>query len=750
MKESRLFPLAILLTLLVLVAHTWLTRLPEVKPASSPETEFSASRAVKLLDHLLQENQAHVIGSQANALVRSRIVTWLEENGINYEIQSAWGCASERNTCGWVKNIVARIPGTEQQRPSVALMAHYDSVPMSPGAGDDGAGVVAVLETARALKAHGPLPNPVLLIIPDGEEAGLLGAEAFFKFHPLAKEIGVILNVEGSGTTGASMVLRTAKENATIMAHYLRGASYPNGESLANEVLKRMSNDTDFSVSMRAGVPGIDFAFSAERNHYHTPNDNVANLNPRTVQHHGENLLPTVLRLASEDLTQLDPDHVVFSGMTGVWIQWSSSMTKWLLVLAAVLLVAASVRLPGTYWQLTTAATLVPLAIVLLSSLLAFLAFYALGAFNGTTVSWPAHLWPFRMVLFSSMLTSGLIISGVANRRMSVFVALLGSWIFWWLLVLLLVLTVPDAANVVLIPLLPAAVLLFVVARIPLGDKLKNVLCLATLVPAITMLPGAIILEQTQGYQLIVSSFIFIALYSLIAGGFARGPLVKRTVLLGIALVVVGMVSATVLPLYSAWRPQHVNIDYIENADEQTAYWRLRSNGPAPESILAEADFSLSEIALYPWVNSKQRDLASAPDAQLATPDLVVLSADPRGDGRRVRLRLHSNRAARFLQLVLLADSSPLSYTVGGNELKPVPSGDDSDRGVFRFVFLGVQSQDVDVTIDFEDNKPVSAYLLDSTTELPVAAKPMLVARSPLASPVHVGDMGMVFKEYVF
>jgi hypothetical protein len=750
MNESKLFPLAIVLTLLVWSAQSWLSALPEAKPESAPLTEFSASRAIELLDHLLQENEPHPLGSEANKLVRSRIVTWLDEAGIDSEIQSAWGCASKRNACGWVENIIARIPGTDRNQPHVALMAHYDSVPMAPGAGDDGSGVVAVLETARALKAHGQLPNPVLLIITDGEETGLLGAEAFFKFHPLAKEIGVLLNVEGSGTTGPSMVLRTAMGNATYMAHYLDGAGYPFGASLANEVFKRMPNDTDFSVSLRSDIPGIDFTFSAERNHYHTPNDSVANLNPRTVQHHGENLLPTALRLAREDLNQLDPEHVVYTGIFGTWIQWPSSMSKWLLVLAAVLLLAASIRLPGTYRQLAAAATLVPLAIVVCSSLLAFLAFRALDAINGTTVSWPAYLWPYRMVLFSAMLTPALIISAIANRRLSVFVTLLGSWIFWLLLSLLLVVTLPDAANLLLIPLLPAAVLLFIAARAPLGEGVRNALCLATLVLAVPMLDTAILLEQTQGYQLVVSTFAFIVLFTHIFGAFARGSLVKQAILLGTTLFVVGMIAATVLPLYSAWRPQLVNIDYIENADEQAAYWRLRSAGPPPESILEHADFTLPEIQLYPWANTKQPDLANATNVALPVPGLTVLSDESNGDGRRVRLRLHSNRAARFLQLVLPANSSPVRYSIGGNEVEPKPATGDSDKGVFRFVFLGVQSHDVEVTIDFENSEPVTAYLLDATTALPAEAKAMLAARPPLASPVHSGDMALVFKEFAF
>ena len=92
-------------------------------------------------------------------------------------------------------------------------MAHYDSVPMAPGAGDDGAGVVAILETARALKLEAPCKHPIMLILTDAEENGLIGAEAFFNQHPLAKEVGIVLNVEGSGSSGSSMVLRTSDSN---------------------------------------------------------------------------------------------------------------------------------------------------------------------------------------------------------------------------------------------------------------------------------------------------------------------------------------------------------------------------------------------------------------------------------------------------------------------------------------------------------------------------------------------------------
>jgi Zn-dependent M28 family amino/carboxypeptidase len=55
--------------------------------------------------------------------------------------------------------------------------AHYDSVPGSPGADDNGSGVAALLELARVLAPH-RFRRSVLLAAFDMEEIGLLGARA--------------------------------------------------------------------------------------------------------------------------------------------------------------------------------------------------------------------------------------------------------------------------------------------------------------------------------------------------------------------------------------------------------------------------------------------------------------------------------------------------------------------------------------------------------------------------------------------
>lgn len=74
---------------------------------------------------------------------------------------------------------MARLPGTVPGGRAVLVLAHYDSQPHAPGAGDDGAGVAAMLETARVLRAGPPLRHDVSWLFSDGEEAGLLGVRAF-------------------------------------------------------------------------------------------------------------------------------------------------------------------------------------------------------------------------------------------------------------------------------------------------------------------------------------------------------------------------------------------------------------------------------------------------------------------------------------------------------------------------------------------------------------------------------------------
>ena len=72
-------------------------------------------------------------------------------------------------------------------------------VAAGPGVSDDGAGVAAVLEIARALKSLPRTRHSIVILIDDGEEAGLLGARAFVDSHPWAKDIAAAINSMPAG-----------------------------------------------------------------------------------------------------------------------------------------------------------------------------------------------------------------------------------------------------------------------------------------------------------------------------------------------------------------------------------------------------------------------------------------------------------------------------------------------------------------------------------------------------------------------
>ena len=143
-------------------------------------------------------------------------VIWLRSSPIlacnrRFFHPSAWIPPPRLIIAGKTNDIVGRLPGTASG-PAIILMAHYDSVYRAPGAGDDASGVASILEILRALK-HGPaIQRDVIALFTDGEEEGLLGAEAFAHSHPWMKDAGLILNFEARGNRGPSLLFETSPQ----------------------------------------------------------------------------------------------------------------------------------------------------------------------------------------------------------------------------------------------------------------------------------------------------------------------------------------------------------------------------------------------------------------------------------------------------------------------------------------------------------------------------------------------------------
>ncbi|MCY4571601.1 MAG: M28 family peptidase, partial [Gemmatimonadetes bacterium] len=175
-------------TLLLLLVTAWLSSsyrtVPSPVAATAPDSVFSSARAMSHLARIASE--ARPPGSPNHARTRDYLIDRLGALGHTASVQTATSFDAEYGgamTVATVRNILARIPGTEPGGPAVLVTAHYDSREIALGAADDGSGVVAILETVRALGARAPLRNDVIVLITDAEEIGLLGARAFVDEH---------------------------------------------------------------------------------------------------------------------------------------------------------------------------------------------------------------------------------------------------------------------------------------------------------------------------------------------------------------------------------------------------------------------------------------------------------------------------------------------------------------------------------------------------------------------------------------
>jgi hypothetical protein len=237
---------------------------------------------------------------------------------------------------------VARVPGRAATG-TVLLVAHYDSAPQAPGAGDDGAAVAAVLESLRALRAGPALRNDVLVLLTDGEEMGLLGAGGFANDRARLRGVSVVLNFDARGNSGPVLMYQTSGGNGRLVAEYAAVAPVPGANSLMEGIYRRMPNDTDFTVFLRQGVPGLNFAMIEGYTAYHMPSDTPERLSRASLQHVGETMLALLRRLGEVDLAGIAAEDVVYFEVLGAWVARYPLGWTWPLALGAVVLFVAAV-----------------------------------------------------------------------------------------------------------------------------------------------------------------------------------------------------------------------------------------------------------------------------------------------------------------------------------------------------------------------------------------------------------------------
>lgn len=227
----------------------------------------------------------------------------------------------------------------------ILLSAHFDTVPRSPGAGDDASGCGAVLGAIADLRRT-PLRRSVRVVLFDGEEAGLLGSKAWLEsLSPAERDrILAVINVEGVGWAGGagpavhSFPVRRLGERRLapgwLVHAALRGgaaAGFPLSAvdpwiSLPAQLLVR-SNGVRFGADsdsfLAAGVPALfvsDGSFVTFDPAYHRPADTADRLDDARLERWSGAIASIVRRLDGLGGRPIDEDQYLVA-LGRVWLR---------------------------------------------------------------------------------------------------------------------------------------------------------------------------------------------------------------------------------------------------------------------------------------------------------------------------------------------------------------------------------------------------------------------------------------------
>ena len=710
--------------------------------------------------------EPHSMGTPNHARVRAYLVTTLRTLGLRPQVQEATvtgpvtssaslspsgamlGVASR---AGYVYNVMARLRGSQPGK-AVLLMAHYDSQPNALGAGDDGAGVAAMLETVRAIRQRGPLKHDVIILFTDGEEQGLFGAKAFLR-HPWAKDVGFVLNLEGRGNSGPSMTFELSPQNGWIVEQFAKAAPHPFASSLAYEVYRKLPNDTDFTIFREAGYPGLNSAFLDGFVHYHKLTDSPENLSQNSLQHHGDNLLALTRHFGNGPLDRVKAPDKVFFNLIGDWLVQYPLALNWLWVGLLTAAFGMVFALGFRQKQLTVGQVIGGLVLYLVILLLVVAAAWGVNVFIHKqlplTHFFNGSYGAAQFALAFTLLAVGLLglLTNLVLRWLRALSFIMGAYGLLYGLVLTCFVLLPSATYLLLFPLLGALTGLLTVQwqtrrqadSRPVHALILLISALPTLfivLPIVSLLfvtfdiqlPMAPVLLLGLAFALLLPLWVLIETGATGAGWQWRNPTVGPT-LLPVASLVFGTIlvfTAIHNEAPTAEKPLHSQVSYYLNTDTKRAVWasyNLETIDDWNRQFFSTPSTGrLTEI--FPAVPGSSRGTyLKSPAAVLsAFPPIAALRSDvTTGSTRRLTLVLRSVRGAANMEAIVSTQAADLVKNIRVNgEPVAIVAQQTAIGPAFDLLFFGLPvTKEITLTVDLKAGSPLRLSLYDQSIGLP-------------------------------
>ncbi|NJC06147.1 MFS family permease [Sphingomonas kaistensis] len=741
MRKIWLLALIVTGLLLGMAATRWLSLPPPLRTEAAAG-QFDAVRAKARLARVLGNEAPHPADSAASDGVRERLAAEIRALGLEPRVADRFACnnlqKSSGVSCSRVRNVLVTIGGGLPGK-HLLVNSHYDSSTVGPGASDAGLGVASMLEVAALLKDR-PLRRPVTFLFNEGEELGLIGARAFLDADPLSRNVDTLINLEARGTTGPVNMFETSEPNAGAVALYRNAVRSPVANSLAVSAYRLIPNSTDVSTFAedRQWLT-LNFAPIGNETRYHSPGDDLAAMDPATLQHMGDQVLQVASAVAGQDgvdMRKRDGERLFMN----VGTRWLISFAPpSLFSLAALVLLVASTSLPGRGENgrgvLRGVLTALPLLLIapLAGAAVAWIGVTLVGSVR------EGQFWRAHQPLSELAIYAGVIAAGIA------LLAAMRGWTVpqlrraWWLLFVLV--------GILFSVFAPGAMVYFIIPPVifSLGSLLgrrwpgveTGVAVLAALALFVTM-GAALGLIQ----DLVNSGPLWIlALF----GGMVLMPwLIEAKPLLGsarwsrvaavaAAFAALAWLPAALAPAYSADRQQQWTLQYVVGAGPDQPFWSVvNDRKPLPEAWREFGQWRLGTLPL----GTRQRWLSPARPVEGFVPARALpAEAVARPGGRRVRLRLQANGAD---SIVLLAPEGAAIAGLGiPGQVRAIDS--KGTKGPYTLSCTG-RSCDGQVVELLVGPQPVKLQVTGTRWALPAAAAPLMAARPAHARPQYQPD----------
>ena len=763
-------PGALALIFLALCASFTVYRLspPAAVASAAPANEFSSGRAMRHLEAI--SRKPHPVGAVEHAAVRDYIFQRLNELGLEPAIQRTTSVSNSggRLRVAAVENIAGRLRGTEAGK-AVLLVAHYDTVPMSPGTSDDGSSVAAILETARALKDGPPLRNSVVFLFTDAEEVGLLGAKAFVEEHPWSREAGLVLNFESRGAGGPAMLFETSGGNRRLVQEFAGAVPRPFATSLAYEVYRRMPNDTDFTVFRGAKLPGLNFANIDGATRYHAQSDSLENFDEGLLQHKGSYALALARHFGNAGLEERTGGDAVYFDLLGATvIEYPAGLVAPITALAT-LLFAAVLALGLRRRKLTPGGILAGLLALALTAAVAYAAAASVWWLVAGVQRWlgrstqdDVYHGKLYLVAFVALtLAACAALYNLFRKKISAENLAAGALLCWLLLLVLTTVAVPGGSYLTAWPLIFGLVPLALMLTGPdgggrpaAGRHMAAALCA---VPAVVLLVPIIYqIFLVFGLGLVgVPAALTALLFGLVVPFFAP-PASSRNWLLpgGAALAAALLLALAAFTMtFDGRRPKANDVSYVVNSDSGKAVW-ASTDGQADEWTGQFFGRGSETGSLEGYLPSAYKGFmkSPAPALPLPPPELTVLDDQTANGVRTLRLSLRSGDPAGYVTAPSASNTAVLAATVAGRRfVNDAPRSAQSNNS-WVLNYYAPPAEGFELTLEVSPGQPLrlwvvgQSYGLPETPGAPVTPRPDDIMPAPFTS----SDIAHVSRTYTF